>query len=261
MATPRAPSLAPAAIAPLPTTPEERSKRDAGRRAVDDHVRAGMAVGVGSGSTIVYAVQRLAERAWGDEALAVRCVPTSFQSRQLLVAAGLSVTDLDAAPELDVAIDGADDVDPALNLIKGGGGCHTQEKIVASAARVFVVIADFRKRSPALLRGAWRRGVPVEIVPSALPTVTRAVRALGGEPRLRAGAPGKAGPTVTDNGGFILDCDWEGGLPRAPADMHAAIKLIPGVVETGIFAGMASACYFGCEDGSVEVVVHAPGRE
>lgn len=297
MSSSRAPALAPAAIAPLPTSLEEKAKRDAGRAAVDDYVRSGMDVGVGSGSTIVYSIQRLAERAWSDERLAVRCVPTGFQSRQvrdrargrrarivarararahlhhscthrvsllrifaqptnppqLLVAAGLTVTDLDTAPDLDVAIDGADEVDPELNLIKGGGGCQTQEKIVAASARVFVVVADFRKRSPGLLR-TWRKGVPVEVLPFALGPALRALRALGGAPVLRAGAPSKAGPMVTDNGAFVVDTDFGAGagLTQPPADLHTAIKLIPGVVETGIFAGMAHAVYFGNEDGSVE---------
>lgn len=156
---------------------------------------------------------------------------------------------------LDVAIDGADEIDPALDLIKGGGGCQTQEKIVAAAAKTFVVVADFRKRSLGLLR-TWRKGVPIEIIPCALGPVQRALRLLQGEPRVRAGAPSKAGPCVTDNGGFIIDCDWGAGagLTGSAAALHAAVKSIPGVVETGIFAGMAQIAYVGNQDGSVDKI-------
>ncbi|XP_064784897.1 ribose-5-phosphate isomerase-like isoform X2 [Oncorhynchus masou masou] len=120
----------------------EEAKKLAGYAAVDNHVQNNQVVGVGSGSTIVYAVDRLAERV-RQEKLNIVCVPTSFQARQLILQHGLTLSDLDRHPELDVAIDGADEVDAALTLIKGGGGCLTQEKIVAGCAKHFIVIADF----------------------------------------------------------------------------------------------------------------------
>ena len=172
---------------------------------------------------------------------------------QLCNSAGLVVTDLSpACPRLDVTIDGADEVDVALDCIKGGGGCQTLEKIVAAAADAFVLVTDFSKRSPQLLT-TWRKGVPVEVLPAALTPVEAALRRLGGAPALRMGAPAKAGPAVTDNGNLLLDVDFEGGRGLAPgqaARLHAEIKGLPGVVETGFFCGMARACFFGEADGS-----------
>ena len=139
-------------------------------------------VGVGSGSTIVYAVQRLAERV-KEEGLDIRCVPTSFQARQLIVTHGLELTDLEREPRIDITIDGCDEADRDLTLIKGGGGCQTQEKIVAAYSDNFVVIADYRKRSGALGE-AWDY-VPVEVVPLAYRPVQAAIARLGGSAVLR----------------------------------------------------------------------------
>jgi ribose 5-phosphate isomerase A len=165
-----------------------------------------------------------------------------------------------ACPRLDVTIDGADEVDDALDCIKGGGGCQTLEKIVAAAAGTFVLVTDFSKRSPQLLT-TWRKGVPVEVLPAALTPVDAALRRLGGAPALRMGAPAKAGPAVTDNGNFLLDVDFEGGRGLAPgqaARLHAEVKALPGVVETGFFCGMAEACFFGEADGTASVVRRKP---
>jgi len=215
-----------------------------------------MTVGIGSGSTIVYAIQHLVERLRvvgtdGTGLRDIKCVPTSFQAKQLLQEGGVPIVDLSAAPVLDVAIDGADEVDGDLNCIKGGGGCHMQEKMVAAAATAFVVVADFRKRSRAL-GSEWRKGIPLEVLPMAYVPVMRAVAAAGGKPVLRM-AVAKAGPVVTDNGNFIVDADFGAVEPAAVAGLHARLKLLPGVLETGLFPGMAVRAYFGCEDGSVEV--------
>lgn len=250
--TNRMPRLSPEQVAPTPTSPIEIAKRLAARRAVDEHVSSGMRLGVGSGSTIVYAIQRLAELAHpaDGEPLLLTCVPTSFQSRNLIVDCGLTLSDLNACPELDLAIDGADEVDLSLSCIKGGGACQTQEKLVAAAARRFVVIADGRKQAPGGLGSTWKKGVPIEVLPVAYVPVMRALDRLGGKPVLRMGKE-KAGPVVTDNGGFVVDTDF--GVIADPAGLHASIKSLPGVVESGIFANMASVAYFGQEDGSVVV--------
>jgi ribose 5-phosphate isomerase A len=150
---------------------------------------------------------------------------------------------------LDVAIDGADEVSRALDCIKGGGACQTQEKLVAAASATFVVVADNRKQSAAL-GTAWRKGVPIEVLPAGYVPVMRRLEALGGKPVLRM-AVAKAGPVITDQGNFVVDADF--GRIADPAALHAAIKLMPGVVETGIFAGMAARAYFGQEDGTVVV--------
>uniref|UniRef100_A0A8C0HDV8 ribose-5-phosphate isomerase n=1 Tax=Chelonoidis abingdonii TaxID=106734 RepID=A0A8C0HDV8_CHEAB len=204
-------------------------------------------LGIGSGSTIVPVVHRLAERV-KQENLNIVCIPTSFQARQLILQNDLSLSDLDRHPELDVAFDGADEVDSDLSLIKGGGGCLTQEKIVAGYAKCFVVVADYRKNSKNLGE-QWKKGIPIEVIPMAYVPVTRAVtRKFGGVAELRM-AVRKAGPVVTDNGNFILD--WKFDKVHKWNEVNTAIKMIPGVVETGLFINMADVVYFGMEDGSV----------
>ncbi|KTG40134.1 hypothetical protein cypCar_00009607 [Cyprinus carpio] len=203
----------------------EEAKKLAAYAAVDNHIQNNQVVGVGSGSTIVYAVDRLAERV-RQEKLNIVCVPTSFQARQLILQHGLTLSDLDRHPELDVAIDGADEVDAALTLIKGGG-----------------------KDSKALGQ-QWKKGVPVEVIPMAYVPVSRAIaRRFGGEAVLRM-AVSKAGPVVTDNSNFILD--WKFEHAQNWKEVNTAIKMIPGVVETGLFVGMAERVYFGMEDGRVK---------
>uniref|UniRef100_A0A4W4H4D2 Ribose-5-phosphate isomerase n=1 Tax=Electrophorus electricus TaxID=8005 RepID=A0A4W4H4D2_ELEEL len=230
------------------TTMAEEAKKLAAYAAVNNHIQHNHVVGVGSGSTIVYAVDRLAERV-RQEKLNIVCIPTSFQARQLVLQNGLCLSDLDRYPELDVVIDGADEVDASLTLIKGGGGCLTQEKIVAGCAKQFIVIADYRKDSK-MLGQQWKKGVPVEVIPMAHVPVSRAiVRRFGGEVVLRM-AVSKAGPVVTDNSNFILD--WKFECAQNWKEVNTAIKMIPGVVETGLFVDMAKRVYFGMQDGSVK---------
>ncbi|XP_076990998.1 ribose-5-phosphate isomerase [Tamandua tetradactyla] len=235
--------------APSTMSKAEEAKRLAGRAAVENHVRDNQVLGIGSGSTIVHAVQRIAERV-KQENLNLVCIPTSFQARQLILQHGLTLSDLDRHPEIDLAIDGADEVDADLNLIKGGGGCLTQEKIVAGYASRFIVIADFRKDSKNLGE-QWHKGVPIEVIPMAYVPVSRAVtRRFGGAAELRM-AVSKAGPVVTDNGNFILD--WKFDQVHKWSEVNTAIKMIPGVVDTGLFINMAERVYFGMQDGSVSV--------
>jgi ribose 5-phosphate isomerase A len=224
----------------------EKAKELAARAAVDEFVRDGMVVGVGSGSTIAYAVVRLAQRAKA-EGLKVVCIPTSFQSRQLVVQHGLVLGDLENYPVLDVAIDGADEVDVNLNCIKGGGACQTQEKIVASCAKKFVICADYRKNSE-VLGEQWKKGVPLEVLPLAYRPVMLRLEAMGAKPTLRM-AVNKAGPVVTDNGNFCIDADF-GKVPD-PRALEGKLNAIPGIVCTGLFVGMAEKAFFGEENGSV----------
>ncbi|XP_044023589.1 ribose-5-phosphate isomerase isoform X1 [Siniperca chuatsi] len=181
---------------------------------------------------------------------AYAAVDNHVQARQLILQHGLTLSDLDRHPELDVAIDGADEVDADLTLIKGGGGCLTQEKIVAGCAKHFVVIADYRKDSKALGQ-QWKKGVPIEVIPMAYIPVSRTIaKRFGGEASLRM-AVSKAGPVVTDNSNFILD--WKFEHAQNWKEVNTAIKMIPGVVETGLFVSMAERAYFGMEDGSVQI--------
>lgn len=227
----------------------EPAKKCAAYEAVDTWVHSNTAIGIGSGSTVVYAVERLRQRIDANELTNIVCIPTSFQSRQLIVQHGLQLGDLDAHPELDCAIDGADEVNAELGLIKGGGGCLLQEKIVASCAKKLIIVADFTKDSQRLGE-QYTKGVPLEVVPMAyVPLQRRIEAAFGGDVELRM-ALAKAGPCVTDNGNFILDwknfaltTDWEA--------VNAQLLQMPGVVETGLFLGMAERAYFGMHDGTV----------
>eukprot|EP00092_Neocalanus_flemingeri_P107759 GFUD01138320.1.p1 GENE.GFUD01138320.1~~GFUD01138320.1.p1 ORF type:complete len:335 (+),score=92.76 GFUD01138320.1:1660-2664(+) len=227
----------------------EAAKALAGAAAVNNHVNAATkVVGIGSGSTIVYAVQRLAERV-KEEGLEVRCVPTSFQARQLILQHGLVLGDLEIEGRIDVTIDGCDEADRDLTLIKGGGGCQTQEKIVAEYSDTFIVIADYRKDSVKLGQ-AWKY-IPIEVVPMAYrPVMARLGDQLGGRAELRM-AKAKAGPVVTDNGNLIVDWYWDQGREMNWREVNTIIQCMAGVVETGLFVGMADKAYFGMEDGSV----------
>ncbi|RZC36632.1 Rib 5-P isom A domain containing protein [Asbolus verrucosus] len=227
----------------------DSAKKSAAIKAVDLHVQNNTVVGVGSGSTVVYAVERLAERV-KSEKLNIQCIPTSFQARQLIIQHRLPITDLEVNPKLDVCIDGADEVDCNLTLIKGGGGCLLQEKIVASCSKELIIIADYTKNSQKL-GDQYKKGIPIEVVPMAyVPIKTQIENLFGGTVELRM-AKAKAGPVVTDNGNFILDWknfqqdyDWE--------DVNKKLSLIPGVVETGLFIKIAKKAYFGLADGSVK---------
>uniref|UniRef100_G3VTG4 ribose-5-phosphate isomerase n=1 Tax=Sarcophilus harrisii TaxID=9305 RepID=G3VTG4_SARHA len=195
---------------------------------------------------------RSLQSAWGSPVHLERegKMETREGARQLILQNGLPLSDLDRHPELDLAIDGADEVDAELNLIKGGGGCLTQEKIVAGYAKCFIVIADYRKDSKNL-GDHWVKGIPIEVIPMAYVPVTRALsRMFGGVAELRM-AERKAGPVVTDNGNFLLD--WKFDRVHKWSEVNTAIKMIPGVVDTGLFINMAERVYFGMEDGSVSV--------
>jgi ribose 5-phosphate isomerase A len=206
----------------------ESAKKLAAYAAVDEFVRDNMVLGIGSGSTVVYAVERIAERVKA-ESLKLFCIPTSFQARQLIVENGLVLSDLDRHPHIHVAIDGADEVDANLNCIKGGGGCCTQEKIVAYNADQFVIIADYRKDSTELGQ-QWKKGVPIEVLPMAYVPVLKKLEKMGAKPKLRM-AIAKAGPVVTDNGGFIIDAYF--GIINDPKSLDTQLRNIVGVIETG----------------------------
>ncbi|MFC4405221.1 ribose-5-phosphate isomerase RpiA [Haloarchaeobius iranensis] len=227
------------------TEGSSEAKRRAGEHAAD-LVDDGDVVGLGTGSTAAHAIRALGRAV--DSGLDVRGIPTSFQSRQLALDAGIPLTSLDAVDGVDIAIDGADQVaernDGGFDLVKGGGAAHAREKIVDAAAERFVVVAD-----PSKLVDPLDYPVPVEVLPDARPTVAGTVRALGGEPTLRAAAH-KDGPVVTDNGNVVLDCDF--GPIEDPATLASELAALPGVVEQGLFVGLADAVHVGSADG-VEV--------
>ena len=201
-------------------------------------VQNGMVCGIGTGSTVAFLIEELGRRT-REEKLKIIGVPTSFQSKILCQAYGIKVKDPQDCTELDLAIDGADEVDPELNAIKGGGAAHTREKIVAAMAEQFVIIVDDSKLVPEL---GTTFPVPVEIIPSALSFVDERVKQWGGESKLRMGVR-KDGPVVTDNGQFVLDVRFKVGtdLRKIDANLHQ----LPGVVETGLFFGLAKQVLVG----------------
>jgi ribose 5-phosphate isomerase A len=225
----------------------ELGKKNAANKAVEENIKEGMILGIGSGSTVVYAVKKIAEINQNNN-LNLKCIPTSFQSQQLIVENGLTLVSLDQYPEIDLDIDGADEIDNSLNLIKGGGGCLVQEKIIASASKKLVIIADYSKKSE-FLGEHWKKGVPIEIIPLAHIPIMKRLEKLGGTPVLRM-AQAKAGPVVSDNGNFIIDADF--GIIKNPLDLNLKLLQIPGVVDSGLFLGMAHTAYIGQKDGTVK---------
>ena len=216
---------------------KERAKKRAALEAAK-LVKDGFVVGLGSGSTVAYAVKEIGRRIQRKE-LQILGVPTSHQALMLAVESGVPLTTLNEHPQLDLAIDGADQIDKDLNLIKGMGAALTREKIVASAAKKLAIVADETKIVETL---GINQPVPIETLPFALPTVISRVRKMGGKPSLRK-AKGKVGPVITDNGNFIIDVDF--ASITAPKELDLQLKSIPGVIETGLFIGMADVVYVG----------------
>jgi len=233
----------------------ESSKRFAAFEAVDRHILPEhKIIGIGSGSTVPYVVERIV--AQGEELNRDRVfLPTGFQSKELIVNGKLRLGDVDQYPNIDVTIDGADEVDHDLNCIKGGGACHLREKVLAEAAETFIVVADYRKNSE-VLGTTYTQGVPIEVAPFAYAKLLQNVHHLGSPQatlRMAKGAGTKAGPIVTDNGNFVIDAPFDEQTMRDPYSLLKKIKMLTGVVEVGLFCGMAQAAYFGNADGTVTI--------
>ncbi len=210
-----------------------------------EHVRPGMALGLGSGSTAEWFVRLLGERMRG-EALDIACAATSRRTESLAREQGIPLRPLDDFERLDLTVDGADEIDPALDLIKGGGACHLIEKIVASASDDLIVIADESKLVPVL--GAFP--LPVEIATLGWrTTVRRLEEALSGVPMARRGGDD---PVLTDEANYIVDCRM--GRIEDAAALAATLSAVPGVVEHGLFLGMASRALIGSTDGTARAV-------
>jgi len=219
----------------------EDAKRRAALEAVK-RVRDGSVIGLGSGSTVAYAIRELGRRI-REENLRILGVPSSYKTFLLAVECGVPLTTLNEHPLLDLDIDGADQIDGELNLIKGMGGALTREKIVAAASKRLIVIADETKLVSSLGEGQL---LPIEVLPFALPLVADRIRRIGGKPKLRERKDG-SGPYVTDNGNFILDVDF--GVIEDPKALESRIKRIPGVIETGLFIEMADEALIGTRSG------------
>lgn len=220
----------------------ETAKKNAAIEAVK-HVNDGFVIGLGSGSTAAYAIEEIGSRV-KREGLHVLGVPTSYQAFMLAVKNKIPITTLEEHTTLDLTIDGADQIDEELNLIKGMGGALAREKIVASASKKLIIIADETKKVKIL--GENNHPVPIEVLPFAASLVIHRIEKNGGRPAIRE-AIRKVGPVITDNGNLIIDATF--GPIRKPLELETQIKALPGVVETGLFVGMANIVYVGKTSG------------
>ena len=223
---------------------QDEAKLAVAKRAVE-FVEDGMRVGLGTGTTATIFIRELAERV--KAGLKIRCVASSDASHNLGLSLGMDVTSLDELPELDVYLDGADEVGPGLALIKGGGGALLREKIVASSAKRFIVLVDSTK----IVDHLGKFPLPVEVIKMALPVVLPKLAALGLNPKQRPAKSGE-GPYLTDEGNYIVDCAC--GVIADPARTAADIRAIVGVVEHGLFLDMASLALVAGEAGVSERV-------
>ena len=210
-------------------------EKEAAARASLRFVRDGNIVGLGTGSTAAYAVRFLGERV--QAGLKIRGIPTSVQTKDLAASLGIPLTTLDEFQQIDVTIDGADEIDSELRLIKGGGGALLREKIVASASRQLVIIADSTKQVPVLGKFA----LPVEVIPFAQALVVKKIAALGASVKVRERADGNA--FITDEGHQILNCSF--GRISDPPALARQLESMPGVVEHGLFIDMADLVLIG----------------
>lgn len=218
--------------------PVKVMKQEVGRAAAA-RVKSGSIVGLGTGSTTAFAIQFLGDRLKSGELQDVKGVPTSFQASVLAKKYGIPLVTLDDIDGIDIAIDGADEVDPQKNLIKGGGAAHTREKIVDSLAKEFIVVVDSSKMVDRL---GSTFALPIEVLPLAITPVTRAIEKLGGKPELRLGIK-KDGPVITDQGNMVLDVTF--AAIDHPAELEKTLNNIPGVLENGLFIGLADLILIG----------------
>lgn len=224
-----------------------RDEKELAARASLRFVADGDVVGLGTGSTAEHVVRLLAARV--KDGLRIVGIPTSSRTRELAASIGIPLATLEEHPEIDVTIDGADELDPALDLVKGGGGALLREKVIASASRRLVIVADSTKRVDVL--GAFP--LPVEVIAFARPLIERRLAALGARPALRRGADGS--PFVTDEGHQILDAEF--GRIDDPRSLARTLAEMPGVVEHGLFVGMADVALVGA--GSDVLELHRAG--
>lgn len=218
-------------------------EKEAAARASLKFVKDGQVVGLGTGSTAAHFIKLLGEEV--KKGLRVRGVPTSVRSRELAQSLGIPLTTLDECQEIAVTVDGADEVDPELRLIKGGGGAMLREKIVASATKQLVIVADATKQVQRL----GKFPLPVEVIRFAQALVAKRIAALGADVKLRTNPDGT--PYVTDENNHILDCQF--GEIKDPDNLARSLSEMPGVVEHGLFIGMASVALFARGDQIVEL--------
>ena len=226
---------------------QDRMKQAVAEAAVEQ-IRDGMVLGLGSGSTAALMIQALGAKLRRGDLHNIVGVTTSFQGEVLAAELGIPLKSLNAIDRIDLAIDGADEVDPSFQLIKGGGACHVQEKLVACRADRFVVVVDSTKLVDTLNLGFL---LPVEVLPGAWRQVQGQLKEMGADAQLRM-AVRKAGPVVTDQGNVVLDAKFVGGITN-PAALEKEINNLPGVLENGLFVDITDQVLVG------EIVDGVPG--
>ena len=227
----------------------QNQMKQAVARAAVDQIQNGMILGLGSGSTAALMIEALGQKIKSGEIKEVVGVTTSFQGEVLASELDIPLKSLSAVSKIDLAIDGADEVDPSFQLIKGGGACHVQEKLVAALAEKFIVVVDSSKIVEKLNLDFK---LPVEVLPSAWKQVQKTIETMNGVSKLRM-AEKKAGPVVTDQGNLILDLTFDNGIDQ-PDVIERQINNIPGVLENGLFVNLTDEVLVGrIKDGEVEV--------
>jgi ribose 5-phosphate isomerase A len=232
-------------------------KKVVGYAIVDQVIKSGQKIGLGTGSTAYFAMERIAQKIISGELTKIKIVPTSFQTTTVMQGFGIPVYSLNDPAiqgELDVAIDGADEVDPNNNLTKGGGGAHLLEKLVEYNSKAFYVMIDESKLVQDL---GDTFPIPVEFIPESRVTVEKSLKHLGGEPTLRM-AIKKAGPIITDSGNMIYDVRFPGGITKAsgqnPQELERTLQTIVGVVEVGLFTRPVAGVFVADSQGNVRVI-------
>jgi ribose 5-phosphate isomerase A len=222
-------------------------KKKVGEKAID-FVKEGMVVGLGTGTTVLYAISKLGKLV--QQGFNIKGIPTSKQTEKLAIEVGIPLVSFNEIDHIDLAIDGADEVNPELDLIKGGGGALLREKIIAKAANNFIVVADSQKVVNKL--GAFP--LPVEVVPFGFRITMKHIRELGGSPKLRQ----KNGvPFITDNGNYIIDCVFSGLMFTEYLEKY--INMISGVVDNGLFIGMADSVI--TLDRDKNIIIYERGKD
>jgi ribose 5-phosphate isomerase A len=222
----------------------EALKREAAEKA-GEWITDGIVLGLGTGSTVRYLLEHIAARRAAGEWGRITCVPTSEDTAARAEALGIPLATLEERPEIDLTIDGADEIAPDLSLVKGLGGALFREKVVASVSRQLVIVADHNKLVPVL---GYRAPLPVEVDPFAAPVQPRFLRGLGADPVIRRQADGSC--FVTDGGNYIFDCYFTEAIGE-PESLEAALDARPGIVEHGLFLGMAATAVVAGEDGTL----------
>lgn len=217
-------------------------KQMAGEKAAE-YVRDGMVVGLGTGSTVYYTIVKLGEMV--KEGLDIIAIPTSLETERIAKEVSILLTTLEEHPVIDLTIDGADEIDPKLNLTKGGGGALLREKIVASASKREIIVADERKLVNSL---GERFYLPVEVVPFSEAVVMKRLSEMGLKPEMRIKGGNKF---ITDNGNIIIDCHT--GPIENPSKLERELNTIPGVVENGLFIGLADMAIVATQNGIKEI--------